>query len=342
MYLGVARSIELSAALGRIPRGASERRLALIEQSLDMAKKLVADGKLDEAFEVASGVMPLEHISSSQIPGKKLAAEARRLIREMSQQVRTEIREAYKDKRLSDVVQIGEAAGDLLVGLPDGAMVYARALHGAGRTGEALGLMKRAHAHDKESFVATWWAGRLGALAGDYSTALEMYAQLRRSSDPEKQRIEREIGQFFAGAGPRAMKQLRRLVVAGNYEEALRLARLIKQEVGSEERVERELARLHGILRKRLREIEEGEGDAEEGEAVLRQMIEVRPDDTRALRKLALQLMSKFRFAEAAQIWDRIRQAEPDNDTAPRQRERCLKMAQRRAQAWGTEIEAAA
>jgi len=70
-------------------------------------------------------------------------------------------------------------------------------------------------------------------------------------------------------------------------------------------------------------------------------MVEVRPTDTRMLRKLALQLMAQLRFAEAAEIWGRIHSVEPENDTASRQRERCLKMAQRRAAAWAVEVEAA-
>ena len=341
MHVGVARSIEVAAALGRIPRSASERRLAIIDESLAKSRELFADGKLSEAYEIASGLLPLEDVSSSQIAGRKLAAEARQLLREMARQVRTDIRNAYQEEAFDEVVRIGEAAGDLLIGFPDGAILYARALHSDGRTGEALDLVKRAYAVNPDSLVAARWAARLSAIAGDYATALETYGALRRSKDPGARKIESELHQFFSRAGPRALKQLRRLIVDGSFEEALRLARLIKEEAGSEESVDRELNRLHAFLRRRLREVEQGDGDAEEGEAILRHMVEVRPTDTRMLRKLALQLMAQLRFAEAAEIWDRIHSVDPENDPASRQRERCLKMAQRRAAAWTVEVEAA-
>jgi tetratricopeptide (TPR) repeat protein len=300
------------------------------------------EGKLDEAYEVAHGLLSLDGISSSQIPGRKIAGEARRLIREMSQGFRIEIRNAYVEKDIDEVLRIGAAAGDLLLSLPDGAIIYARALHSAGKVDEALDLMKRVRAEHPDNFAATRWAARLGALAGDYSTALELYGELRRSPTDESRQIDSELRQFFSSAGPRALKQLRRLIIEENVEEALHLARLIKQEVGSDEGVDRELNRLHSQLRTRLREIEQGEGDAEEGEALLRHMVDLRPADTRLLRKLALRLMGQLRFAEAAEVWERIQSVEPENATAPRQRERCLKMAKRRAQAWGAEIEAAA
>ncbi len=341
LHRGVARSIGLAAALGRIPRSISERRLAIIKESVETARRLIDQGRLEEAHDVAHGLLSLEDISSTQIPGRKLAGEARRLIREMSQGFRTDIRNAYVAKDIDEVLRIGAAAGDLLLSLPDGAINYARALHSAGRVEEALDLMKRVRVEHPDNFAATRWAARLAALAGDYSTALELYGDLRRSPTDETRKIDSELRQFFSRAGPRALKQLRRLVLEEEVEQALRLARLIKQEVGSADRVDRELNRLHTQLRTRLREIEQGEGDAEEGEALLRQMVKLRPADTRLLRKLALELMAQLRFAEAAEVWDRIQSVEPDNETAPRQRERCLKMAQRRAQA-GAEIEAAA
>jgi tetratricopeptide (TPR) repeat protein len=320
----------------------STRRLNIIEGLLSEARRLGEEGRFEPAFIIASGLLALADVSSTQIPGNKLAREAAHLIKLMSQQVRTTLREAYKAKDLDDVIAAGEAAGDLLLELPDVAAIYARSLHAAGRTEEALALMKRTRARNRDSFIAGRWTARLAAIAGDYSTALETYGEIRLSRDASEPEIESEVDRFFAGVEGRALKQLRRLIVAADYDSALRLARLIRREVGAEERVEKELGRLHSVLRRRLKEIEEAEGEAEESETVLRQIIEIRPADVRMLRKLALQLMQQRRFGEAAETWERISRVEPGDAAASRQRERCLKMAERRAAAWQTEIDAPA
>lgn len=342
MYRGVARSIGVAADLGRLPRSMSERRNVVIEGSLERARLLFAEGRPAEAYEVAHAILVLEDVSSSQIPTKKLAGEARRLIKDMSQHVRTTIREAYKEKDTDEVLRIGEAAGGLLLALPDGAAVFARSLHAAGRTDEALAVMKQSQAQNRDSFVANRWTARFAAIAGDYTTALETFGDLRRSDDPELWRIESELDRFFAGVEGRALKELRRLVMAGRYDQAMRLALLIKREVGAQERVDRELNRMHGLLRRRLKEVEQGEGEPEEKEAILRQLVQVRPSDPGFLRRFALELMRQFRFAEAAEMWERIHALDPGNETAARQRERCVKMAQRRMAAWGSEPDAAA
>lgn len=342
MYRGVARSIGVAADLGRLPRSMSERRLAVIEGSLDKARGLFDDGRPAEAYELAHAILVLDDVSSTQIPTKKLAGEARRLIKTMSQHVRITIREAYKEKDFDEVLRIGEAAGNLLIALPDGAAVFARSLHAEGRTDEALAALKQSQAQNRDSFVAARWTARFAAIAGDYTTALEMYGGLRRSQDPQRATIESELERFFAGVEGRALKELRTLVMAGRYEEAVRLALLIKQEVGAEERVDRELNRMHSLLRRRLKEVEQGEADPEEKEAILRQMVEVRPSDPGILRRFALELMRQFRFAEAAEMWARIHALDPANETAARQRERCVKMAKRRVAAWGGELDAAA
>jgi tetratricopeptide (TPR) repeat protein len=342
MYRGVARSIGVAAALGRIPRSMSERRTAVIEGSLERAQTLFEEGYPSEAYEIAQAILVLDDVSNSQIPAQKLANEARRLIKQMSQHVRTTIRAAYKAKDVDEVIRVGEAAGDLLLALPDIAAAFARSLHAAGRTAEAMTLLKQTHAQNRDSFVANRWTARFAAMAADYGLALEIYGALRRSQDPEVRTIESELDRFFSTVEPRAMKQLRRLVMSGEHEQAVRLARLIKQEVGAEERVEREINRLHSLLHRRLKEIEQGIGEPEEREPVLRQIVQVRPTDPVVLRRYALELMRQFRFAEAAEMWGRISTLDPDNEAAARQRERCAKMAQRRITALGGDLDAAA
>jgi len=95
-------------------------------------------------------------------------------------------------------------------------------------------------------------------------------------------------------------------------------------------------------LRLRLREIDEGEEEIEEIEPVLRQMIRIRPDDERVLRRLALELMRQFRFAEAAEAWERLFGISPDNESAERNLARCRRLADRRASMPAFDAEAAA
>jgi tetratricopeptide (TPR) repeat protein len=342
LYRGVARSIGVVAELGRLPRSVSERRTSVMQGSVEEARRLVSKGRFGEAFELADAMLVLEDLENSQIPAAVLARDARRLIKTMSQQVRSSIHEAYKERNSAEVLRIGEAAGPLLLDLPEGAVVFARSLHAEGRTAEALALMVEAQARNPGSFVATRWAAWFASAAKDVTTALDMYGAVRRSDDPRSATIAPEVDRFFARLEARALKELRTIVNAGGVDKAMRLAALIKAEIGLEDRVDRELSRLHSMLWRRLKEIDAGDGDADDRELVLRQLSRVRPSDQGILRRFALELMRQLRFAEAGEMWGRILALDPDNDSAARQRERCIKMARRRVAAWGGDLEAAA
>ena len=341
MYRGVAASMEVAANLGRIPRGISERRLAVIEGTFEKAEQLVEEGRGGEAFAIAGGLLALEDIPNRQIPGRILARKAQRLIRRLSQQVRVQIREAYASRDNDEVIRRGEAAGPLLFELPDAATIYARALQSNGRVEDALAVMKRIRSGNEDDFLTTRWTARMAAVTGDYSTALKAYGDLRRSDDPGLSKIRAEVDRFFARAGRRVLKELHGLVLDGEHEQVLALAQLIRSEVGEDERVDRELRRHHSLLRRRLTELDESDADAQEREIILRQLADLQPEDYRMLRKLALHLMQHHRFAEASEIWDRIHRLDPANQTAERQRERCSRMAKRRVAAWGEDLEAA-
>jgi tetratricopeptide (TPR) repeat protein len=344
LYLGVAASAVTASELGRMSRSLAARRLEVIRGVLDKAGELMEEGRTSDAFAIAQDLVRLADVASSQIPGARIASQANRLIRQLSQQVRVAIREAYRDHDVDEVIRIGNSAGDFLLAIPDGAAVYARSLHDRERTGEALQALKKCRLAHPDSFIATRWTARFAAIAGDYMTALEAYSELRRSSDPQALKLRPEIDRFFATAERRALKQLRQLIVAGEHEDALRLGGLIIEELGARERVEAEFKRLHSLLRRRLLEIEEGdgEGEAEVQDALLRQLVELKPDDPRYLRKLALHLMRGLRFAEAAEVWAGLQSRDPQDETASRQRQRCARMAERRIAAWSGELETAA
>lgn len=203
-------------------------------------------------------------------------------------------------------------------------------------------MLVETQARNPDSFVATHWAARLAVAAKHFPTALEMYGLVRRSKDPRAETIAPEVDRFFARAESRAPVELRKTISSGDVDQAIRLASLIKTEIGLEERVDRELARLHSMLWRRLKEIDAGEGEADDRELVLRQLARIRPTDENILRRFALELMRQLRFAEAGEMWGRILALDPADDNAARQRERCIKMARRRVAAWGGDLEAAA
>jgi len=59
----------------------------------------------------------------------------------------------------------------------------------------------------------------------------------------------------------------------------------------------------------------------------------INPADIASLKRLAVELMRQFRFAEAAECWERIYEMDPDNESAQRNRVRCATLAKRRSSA---------
>jgi DNA polymerase III gamma/tau subunit len=174
--------------------------------------------------------------------------------------------------------------------------------------------------------------------AGEYRLALEMYGSLNGDeSVPAKLRAEAD--RILPTLRTRALRQLRELIIAERFEEALVLAGSITRRTGEVERVQRELARMYKRLRSIAVEIEKSEGDSDELERVLRLISQIRPDDQSMLRRLALELMRQFRFAEAAEVWSRVHLLAPDNESAARALDRCETLARRRS---GVEIRATA
>lgn len=382
MYRAAAHVVPVVSALGRVARSLSDRRNAVIAGLIDKARCVFENGRSAEAHEIANAILALEDVNSSQIPTMKLAREARRLMKVMSQQIRATIRDAYKQKNTAEVLRIGEAAGDLLPTLPDVAVVFARSLHLADRTDEAVSVIVKARLQNSDSFMVTYWAARLAAIAGDYGTALEMYGALRRSDDPQVSTISAELERFFTGVEGRAAKDLRNLihtgrfaaavrlaallkrevgaaerverelrrlysslrdlVSSGQFDEAVRLATLIERELGADSRVERELRRIYNSLRKRLKAIDAGEGESDEREPILRQLLTVRPADVLVLRWLAREMMRQLRFMEAAEVWARLLALVPTDDTAALHHERCVKMAERRVTVSSSDLDAVA
>lgn len=326
----VARSLDPLVAIGRLPRSVAERRTAILEALVQRAEALVDENRVDAAFNIAEALLNLQDTQTSQVHGRRLAGRARSLIRVMLRDVRVSIREAYARKDFEAIALINQTAGAVVLEDPDSAVMVARSLHALGREAEAVELIKLAQKRAPDNFLVLRWAARLTSMDNDLTTAIPLYGLLR-SAFPDKARtIASELDRFFAVAERRAPKQLREMTDAGRFEEATQLADAMSTELGHSERVERELGRMFRALRIRLREIDEGDVEIEERELVLRHLVHLKSTDEGLLRRLALELMRQFRFLEAAEIWERIMRLNPQNESAERNLERCLRLGQRK------------
>ena len=261
------------------------------------------------------------------------------MLRDILVDVRSSVREAYREHDFAAVCEIYDSRAEIIAEDADVATIVARSLQASGRETEALSLILRVQARSPDNFAPTRWAARLAALARNYTVALRMYGLLRTDFPEQSQPIASEVERFFAIAERVAVRQLRELIAEERFEEASELASLILLELNQADRVERELARMVRALRIKLRGIDEGDGDIDEREAVLRQLVTLKPQDETLLRRLALELMRQFRFLEAAEIWDRIVRINPENESAERNLGRCRRLAASRAPAVSAEAD---
>lgn len=337
MYVAVADSIGILLDLGRLTPPLAKRRAALVEDLLDKAALLFESGKVAEAYRCARALSALADVPDGQLRTTRLAALADRQIKLWMRELRADIRKA-KEAGPAEVIRIGEQVGDLVESDAAIVVAVAQALNDSGRSGDALALLKKVEGSVADDVFFRTWAGRIAASAKDYGTALEMYGSLREDeSVPEKVRADAE--RILSSLGARSVTQLRELSASDRFEEALRLAGSITRRTGEVERVQRVLAQMYRRLRQMASEIEQGEGDRDELERVLRLIAQIRPEDQSMLRRLALELMRQFRFAEAAEVWNRVYALAPENESAVRALNRCETMARRRS---GPELYAAA
>ena len=342
MQRAMAASVPVAVGLGRLGPELAERRAALVRAALDNARTLFSEGDFARAHDLARPIADLAGVQSRQVRTSQLAGEARQLIRELAAQSRDDIRTAFADGDAAAVIKAGEQAGAALEADGRSATLLARSLHAEGQTEEALALLKRVQDQGRDSVMVRLWTARLAVAVQDYASALEMYGQLRESAEPEVARIRPELDRFFQTVERRAVKKLSLLGKAGEHQEGLRLAAAINRYIGPRERTEREVARMFSSLRLRLKRIEEGEGELDEREAILRQMIAMKPGDAATIRRLALELMRQSRFVEAGELWSMLLEIDPANDSAERNRVRCATLALRRASASAMVIESAA
>jgi len=328
LHRGAASGLHLLGKINEFTLEQRRRSDIVVTKAVEEASTLLERGQTGDAFSMAQAARLF----------RVTAVQSRNLIREITQSVRHNVREAYLQGDPATVAQAATGTDDIFIGVPKTVVIVARSLASLERKDEALALLKRGQAVNPDSFLLRRWTGRFAALQGDYATALRMYGSLDRA-DPEFTSVSVEVDRFFASAERRALRQLRELFEADRTDEAFDLADAMRTYTGAVATVDRELSRKHRNLRLRLIEIEQGDGEIEEREPILRMMVRISPDDPSALRRLALECMRQFRFADAAQCWERLCALTPSNESVIRNRERCQILAQRSA---GAMVEAAA
>jgi tetratricopeptide (TPR) repeat protein len=339
MARAVADSIEAANGMGRLESGHAVRRSDLVQWALDEATRLFEQDRAVDAHYVARAIHRLDGNANSQLRSERLVRLAARLMRLVEKHVRTSVRAAFAAGDQDAVIRLGEQSHDILRNDPDTAIIVARSLHSSGREAEAIELLVGVQSENPDHFGAKRSLGRFAALAGKYGVALRMYGSLDRS-DPRFEKVTIEVERFFANAERRAIVQLRELFAADKTEEAFELVEALKTYTDAGPACERVLERAYRNARRRLVEIEQGNGDIEDREPLLRLMLRIDPEDASALRRLALECMRQFRFAEAAECWETLRSLNPNNESVVRNRERCRTLAQRRASSSVVEVAA--
>jgi tetratricopeptide (TPR) repeat protein len=343
MYRAVADCVPELVGIGRVSRSMAERRSDILTALLDAVVDLTGERRLEDAFHVATAVMPLLDVQSSQVRTRRLGATARSMVREIVRETRLNIRDAYARQDTASMIEAKDAAGAILIDDPDTAVIVARALQTAGRDDEALELVKRIYARHPDHVPTVRWTGRLAAAAGDFRTAIQAYAHLRSNPSAATEPLTQEMDRFFSVAGWRALKQLRDLVEDEDFDSAIKVIEVIRgNRLDTDGRTQRYVNSMSRSLRLRIKDIDEGEGDVDEREILLNQLVRVNPGEPKALRRLALELTRKFRFAEAAEAWERLLSITPDNEYAIRNLERCRRLAIRNQSKTALEGEAAA
>ena len=296
----------------------ARKRQQLAARSGKLAAELLAAGDVRSAHVLADAVL--------QARPDRIADRTRRVAQS---HYRKAIRAAYRQKDYEAVIVIWDEAGSILREAPDAMVIAALSLHRLERNDAALGLLMKARELAPEDVGITRWLGRIAAIQGRYEIALPSYAQVRRSSDPAAAQFSAEADRFFATADRRAIKQLREAVTAGEFELALDLGELLRNDIGDRQRLENELARVNRMLRVQLREIEKGDAEEEGRERVLSLLLTMQPDDAAILRRAALEMMRQLKFREAAELWARVDRIAPGTESNVRNLERCRILAAR-------------
>ncbi len=297
---------------------AVHHRDRLAKQIGKVAGELLEKGLFKPAHDMADAAL--------QIQPDRLTTRIKRAVQA---HYRKAIRSAYGQQDYAGAVEAWAEGGDIVFEFHDTALVAALSLNKVERREEALDLLLRIHEESPENAAVLRWTGRIAGTLGRFEIALPMYAALRRSQDPVAEKFRDETAKFFQSADRRALKQLRETIVGGHLERAIDLAETLRVDVEDQDRLQTEVERVNRQLRLQLRAIEHGNAEDEDRARILPLLLRIDPDNAAILRRTALEFMRQMRFQEAADLWDRLDQLAPGNETNSRNLERCRIFAAR-------------
>ena len=292
---------------------------ARAEQWPARSTAMLADGRFADAFALASACQAL-------LPRSK---EARRVERDAVLQFRDAIRVAQTQGDHQAVVAMGEGAGQLLNRRPEIVTAYARSLLVTGRGQEALAIALQGREAYPDNIELLGLSAQIAVTLDDLGLGLQLYGELRLSTDPAAERYRERGARFFDKAERTGPRTVRALVNSGDFEKAIKLSRLVNQHTSAHERISAELLKLRRVLRVQLRQIESDEGARDEVMRILKLILEITPDDPSTLRRAALESMKRLDFERALDFWRELDRVSPGLESTANSINRCHIYAQR-------------
>jgi tetratricopeptide (TPR) repeat protein len=325
MLLAVAEVIVAISQLPNIHGQTLRNFRSIANKWADTCADYLAEGRLADAFALATACRAV-------LPTNRAA---RNIERDVLLRLRDRIRTAQTQGDHTAVVAMGDVAGRMLYRRHEIAASYAKSLLAVGRGQDALVIAREASAAFPDNIDLLALTAHIAATEGELATALELYGQLGQSSDPGVERYRHRLVRFLDKAERIGPRQVRTLVAAGDYEEAIALCELIAAHTGAKERITVELLKLRRSLRIRLRELDDEEDTAGEPMRILKLMLRIVPDEASTLRRLALESMKLQDFEGAVGYWRALDRVSPGIDNTAYNINRCEVLAQRKASRGG-------
>lgn len=251
-----------------------------------------------EALDKGDLALATDLIQASQqlLPNAGPSIRARRAL---EQALRREVRKAFVDKDLARVIALTDVAFSTATHFPEIDSFVGRAAARLGDFPKALAHLKKAADTDSSAAPQVQLA-RVAVQAGDYLAALNAYgAVLAHEGAEDWARIEaeRKLTQLLSPT----IRAARESVDAGRIEYGWQLLQQAECHPANQDRVRKELERIHRRLRKDLKAVDPADSVARH--AMARSILAILPDDAVALRVGASAAMRLHRFEEAAEMW---------------------------------------
>lgn len=239
--------------------------------------------------------------------------------RALEQALRREVRKAFVDKDLAQVIALTDMAFSTAAHFPEIDSFVGRAAAKLGDLPKALTHLKKAADTDTSAAPQVQLA-RVAVQAGDFLAAFKAYgAVLAHDGAEEWARVEaeRKLNQLLSPT----IRAARESVEAGRIEQAWELLGQAGSHPANLGRVRKEQERIYRQLRKDLKAVDPA--DAPARQAMARSILAIRPEDPVALRVGASAEMRLHRFEEAKELWTALARAAGDTPPVRAAIEKC-------------------